>query len=70
MPKKASTDLEKVTVRLHAGDKDALTKYYPMAGYNKAIRALIHQHVKALRARNEQETQHNDRPNIDIDLGD
>jgi hypothetical protein len=41
-------DLEKVTIRLHEGDKDILEKYYPRSGYNPVIRQLVRRHIKQL----------------------
>lgn len=68
--------LEKVTIRLHEGDKEILQDFYPKIGYNKAIRHIIHKHCKTLeeiaqrKANNERPEQPADSdelPNIDPD---
>ena len=40
--------LEKVTIRLNAGDTRRLMDYYPNVGYNVAIRKIVHNHLRAL----------------------
>lgn len=34
-------DLQKVTIRLHRTDVERLRKYFPKAGYNKAVRTVV-----------------------------
>lgn len=46
MAKRDPRPLEKVAVRLFMGDKDELQRLYPKAGYNMAIREIVHQHVR------------------------
>lgn len=41
--------LEKVTIRLEAGDTEALQSFFPTTGYNVVIRELVHKYVKQLR---------------------
>lgn len=41
-------------IRLYAGDKERLLAYYPKAGYNKAIRRIVHEHLAKLDAKFEQ----------------
>lgn len=66
MPR-AKTDLEKVTIRLHAGDKSELDEFYPRSGHNRVIRNLVHQHIKMLREKlNQQRSTLDD----DIEPGD
>ena len=50
MPRQ-NKDLEKVTVRIHRGDREILKQFYPSMGYNEAMRILIHNHCKALQER-------------------
>lgn len=47
MPRKY-LDLERVTIRIHSGDREKLAAYYPRLGYNHAIRKLVRVHLKAL----------------------
>lgn len=44
-------DLEKATVRLNRGDKDELSALFPNVGYNKVIRALVHNFLKSVKER-------------------
>lgn len=46
---------EKVTIRLHAGDKERLAHYYP-GGYNHAIREIVHTILRKLDDRQAIET--------------
>lgn len=41
-------EFEKVTLRLKRGDVAVLKEFYPNAGYNKVVRALVSRHVKRL----------------------
>lgn len=50
MARKSERPLEKVTVRLHQGDKEALDSWYPHSGHNKVIRHLVASHLKQLEA--------------------
>lgn len=47
MPK-SNLPLEKVTLRLFLGDSERMNQYYTQSGYNKAIRTLVHKHLKIL----------------------
>lgn len=49
--KRVIADPVKVTLNLHREDYEAMKGYYPSATAAVAIRALVHQHVEALRAR-------------------
>lgn len=49
--KRILADPVKVTLNLHRDDYEAMKTYYPSATAAVAIRALIHQHVQALRQR-------------------
>lgn len=42
------SDLEVITIRLSGGARDKLQRYYPTAGYNKAIRELVDRHLAKL----------------------
>jgi hypothetical protein len=35
-------------MRFFEGDPERLEEFYPRAGYNKVIRALVHQHIRLL----------------------
>jgi hypothetical protein len=45
---KPKQDLEKVTIRIFAGDREALEDLYPNADYNKVIRTLVRKHIRLL----------------------
>ena len=47
-------NLEKVTIRLFAGDAERLQAYFPTVGYNRAIRTHIHRLLKHLDERTQQ----------------
>ena len=64
MPRRKE-DLEKITIRLHSGDKEELEEYYPQLGHNKVIRSLVRSHIKQLRAKLEQERNNNESINPD-----
>jgi hypothetical protein len=49
--KRELADPKKVTLLLHREDYEAMKGFYPIATAAVAIRALVHQHVEALRAR-------------------
>ena len=42
------------SIRLYKGDRAKLEEYYPQAGYNKAIRRLVRNHLARLDAKLEQ----------------
>ena len=44
-------EFEKKTIRLFVGDADAMNRFYPEAGYNRAIRTLVRQHLRSLEER-------------------
>ena len=48
MPRRSEHDLEKVTIRLYRGDKEALQKYAPELGYNGVIRHLVHKFIRTM----------------------
>lgn len=48
MSKGDAPTFEKKTIRLFKGDAEAMNRFYPQAGYNRAIRTLVHQHLRAL----------------------
>ena len=48
MPSKDKPKFVKKTIRLIEGDTEKMNLFYPEAGYNRAIRALVHQHIRAL----------------------
>jgi len=37
-----------IKLRIFEGDKERLAAYYPSCGYQKAIRLLVHAHLKKL----------------------
>lgn len=47
-------DLEKITIRLHNGDKARLDEYHPQLGHNKVIRSLVRKYLKNLDAKLEE----------------
>lgn len=47
--KRVIADPQKVTLNLHREDYEAMKTFYPSATAAVAIRALVHQHVQALR---------------------
>lgn len=49
--KRVIADPIKVTLNLHREDYEAMKGYYPQATAAVAIRALVHQHIQALRQR-------------------
>lgn len=40
--------MEKISCRLFGGDRSTLQRFYPRAGYNQVIRALVHKHCRQL----------------------
>lgn len=42
----SALDLEKVTIRVHAGDIAEINALYPELGYNAVIRELVHAHIR------------------------
>lgn len=46
MPKDKS--LQKVTIRLHQGDKDIIDEFYPSLGHNQVIRKIVRNFCKQL----------------------
>jgi hypothetical protein len=42
-------DLEKVTLRIRAGDKDFINSIFPTVGHNKVIRSIISNYVNKQR---------------------
>lgn len=52
----AALDLEKVTIRLHRGDKDEIQRIHPELGHNAVIREIVHawvrkeKHARSLRS--------------------
>ena len=62
-------NLEKVTIRLHKGDKDEIDDFYPRLGHNKIIRKLVSDHLKKLRANVDDKRNQTDEPASDpIDI--
>lgn len=49
--KRTIADPVKVTLNLHREDYESMKAFYPQATAAVAIRALVHQHVQALRQR-------------------
>lgn len=49
--KRVIADPVKVTLNLHREDYEAMKGFYPQATAAVAIRALVHQHIQALRQR-------------------
>jgi len=42
----ATQSLEKVTLRLFAGDKERIDELFPTMGHNKAIRLIVRKFIK------------------------
>lgn len=63
---KVDEELEKVTVRLFDGDREALQNYYPSLGYNKAIRTLVRKHLRALDEKVSHRSKINDELTIEL----
>lgn len=61
----AKGDLEKVTIRLHAGDKDKLNDYYPHVGYNVVIRELVRNFIRKIEEKTSRQSEEH---NININM--
>lgn len=44
--RKSDRPLEVVTLRLYEGDRERMRDLYPSLGYNRAIREIIHKHLR------------------------
>lgn len=44
----SSDDYEKITLRIHQGDRERIQSYYPDFGYQLVIRQLVRQHLEML----------------------
>ncbi len=44
-------DKEKVTIRLHTGDRDRIRRFYPKLDYNKVIREIVKRHMDLVQAK-------------------
>lgn len=44
-------NLHKITIRLRAGDAEAIDAFHPALGHNKVIRGLVARYVEKLKAR-------------------
>jgi hypothetical protein len=47
--------LKSVTVRLYEGDTEELSRFFPRQGYNMIIREKVHQLVRALQTREQEQ---------------
>ncbi len=67
MPREFGVELEKVTLNLHAGDKEILTSYYSVMGWSVAARKIIHKFCDVLREKDSQEVQAGSKDlNVDV----
>lgn len=67
MPKTTDRPLENVALRLYAGDKEVLKRFYPEIGYNAAIREIVTKHVAKLKELESRKGTSANVPAIDID---
>ena len=49
MGKASDIPLEKISIRLYEGDKDAINALYPVQGHNAVIRKLVNDHIKQVK---------------------
>ncbi len=54
MAKKNDHKLVKITIRIFEGDKEELDEFYPLIGHNRAMREVIHKHIKLLKEKQSQ----------------
>lgn len=59
-------DLEKITIRIHRGDKERLDFLYPKLGHTEVIRTLIRNHIRRI---DEIANQQIPKLNATIDIG-
>ena len=55
MSRESGIDLEKVTMNLHAGDKEVLSTFYSQLGWSVAARKIIHKYCNVLREKDSQQ---------------
>jgi hypothetical protein len=68
VPQKDKLPLQTVTLRLYLGDFEKMQGFYPTAKANKAIRMLVHRHVRRMEERLAQQETINDERLTDREL--
>lgn len=69
MARPRGVPLEKVTLNLHAGDKEILRKFWHAKGWSVAAREIIHNACKKLEELDSQQVLSGG-PKLDIEVGD